>query len=78
MIEDAQSVVGFGGQISNVVCPRKILAASESQEFELLNFLKRIVKKVKRRVCQKVLSERWSEFEISQHFKTYAKLLTSL
>ena len=43
MMEDAQSEAGFEGQLSKVVCPRKIMAESETQEFELLNFLKRIV-----------------------------------
>ena len=37
---------------------RKIMADSETQEFEQLNFLKTIVKKVVGRVCQTVLSER--------------------
>ena len=49
-----------------MVCPRKIMADSESQEFELLNFLKRIVEKVDGGggaggggvVCQTVRSER--------------------
>ena len=41
--------------------PRKIKAACDIQEFEWLNFLKRIVKKVDRRICQMVLSERDSE-----------------
>ena len=44
-----------------MVCPRKIMADRETQQFERLNFLKGIVKKVDRRVCQTVLSERDSE-----------------
>ena len=35
----------------SVICPRKIMADRENQEFELLNFFKRIVKKVCVCVC---------------------------
>ena len=56
MMEDAKSATGFGGQLVNVVCPRKIMADSETQELEGLNFLKRIVKKVDVSVCPTVLS----------------------
>ena len=38
--------------------PRKIMADGETQEFEWLNFLKIILKKEDRRVCQTVLLER--------------------
>ena len=41
-----------------MVCPRKIMSDSETQEFEWLNFLKRIIEKVDRRICQMVLLER--------------------
>ena len=34
MTVDAHSAAGFGGQQGNVVCLRKIMVASETQEFE--------------------------------------------
>ena len=42
---------------------RKIMADGETQEFECLNFLNKIVKKVERRVCQMVQRERERERE---------------
>ena len=39
------------------------MADSETHEFELLNSLKRIVKKVDRRICQMILLERNGECE---------------
>ena len=48
-----------GGQLSNVVCPRKTMAESETQEFDLLNFFQRVVEKVDERGFNgMVLSER--------------------
>jgi len=44
-----------------MVRPRKIMADCEMSEFEGLIFLYRIVKKVYRRVCHMVLSERDTE-----------------
>ena len=38
LTEDAQSEAGVGGQLGYVVCPRKLLADGESQNFERLNF----------------------------------------
>ena len=32
-MEDVQSEAGFGGQLRNVVCPRKIMADGEAQKF---------------------------------------------
>ena len=46
-----------------MVCLRKIMAHGETHEFEGLNFLNRIVKKVQGRGCQTVLSERDGESE---------------
>ena len=40
MTKDAQSAAGIGGQLWNVVCPRKIMADSKTQEFECLIFKK--------------------------------------
>ncbi len=37
---------GFGGQLGDVVFPRKIMADSETQKLERQNFLERIVEKV--------------------------------
>ena len=33
-MEDAQLTTGFGGQLVNVVCPRKTITDSEAQTFE--------------------------------------------
>ena len=42
-MQDAQSANGFEDQLKNVVCSKKIMADSESQNDERMNFLKRIV-----------------------------------
>ena len=46
MMEDAQSVTGFGGQVGNVAFPAKIMADSETQKLERKDFFQRIVEKV--------------------------------
>ena len=46
MMEDSQSVTGFGGQVRNVAFPGKIMADSETQKFERKDFFQRIVEKV--------------------------------
>ena len=52
---------------------------SETQEFERLNFLKRIVKKLHRRVCQTVLSKIDSECvrfsELKDLFQVFDKFV---
>ena len=40
-----------------MVCPKKIMADSETQDFEWLNFFKRNVKRADWRVCHTVLLE---------------------
>ena len=34
MSEDAQTAAGFGGQLSNVASPRRIMTVGETQEFD--------------------------------------------
>ena len=46
MMEDSQSVTGFGGQVGNVAFPGKIMADSETQKLERKDFFQRIVDKV--------------------------------
>ncbi len=46
MMEDSQSVTGFGGQVGNVVFPGKIMVDSETQKLERKDFFQRIVEKV--------------------------------
>ena len=46
MMEDAQLMTGFGGQLGNVAFSGKIMADSENQKLEGKDFFKRIVEKV--------------------------------
>ena len=61
MTEDAKLVTGFGGQLTYLACPTKIMTNSETQNIELLNFIKRIVKEVNWSVHQAFISDRQSE-----------------
>ena len=64
---DAQSTGAFGGQIRYVVCPRKIIADSEAQKFESLNFFKKVFRmETDWRVRQMVIPKRQSECEICE------------
>ena len=45
-MEDAQSAIGFGGQVGNVAFPGKIMADSETQKLAGKDFFQRIVEKV--------------------------------
>ena len=38
-MEDSQSATGFGGEVSNVAFPRKVMADSETQKLERKDFL---------------------------------------
>ena len=43
MMQDSQSVTGFGGQVGNVAFPGKIMADSDTQKLERKDFFQRIV-----------------------------------